>query len=887
MPRCGWNAPGTPPTAIGPRISPSPCASRLGKPPRAIAQEIVDRLDPAEGGFASVEIAGPGFLNFHLSSGAVAGVLPQILAEDEAFGRSMAGAGQPIMVEFVSANPTGPLHLGHGRQAALGDAISSLLAWTGWAVHREFYYNDAGRQIELLAQSVWARYQELVGEEAEVPEGGYQGDYVRDIAQALVSAEGYRFRGDRSPDTLDYMMRFAVRALREEQDRDLAEFRLGFDHYFLESSLYTDGLVDSTIQALEETGLVYERDGALWLRTTEYGDQKDRVMVRGDGNPTYFLPDVAYHMTKWERGFRHVINVQGSDHHSTVTRVRAGLQALGLPEGYPEYVLHQMVTVERDGKEVKFSKRAGSYTTLRELFAEVGVDVARYFFLMRKPEAHLVFDLDVALDQSEKNPVFKVQYAHARMCSIFRKGGMDEDSIRAEGAGSRTYRIPWRGTSSSGWPTSRRRWNGPPLPGPRTSFATSWSRPSGAVNSWYHAGNPSRDPELAVLVEDPALRNARLALARSVRIVLRNGLGDPGGDGTHPDGSMGGGTRMPEADGLSYRAAGVDLEAADRAKRALKDLVASTRDENTLSEMGLFGGLYALPGGVKSPVLVSSADGVGTKLKLAFLTGRHDTVGQDLVNHCVNDILVQGATPLFFLDYLATGRLEEGVVSGVVTGVARACIENGCALLGGETAEMPDFYAPGEYDLAGFITGLVERDKILDGSRVRPGDVLIGLGSSGLHTNGYSLARKIVFDAMELELSDLIPELGRTVGDALLAIHKSYLAALRPLLAKDRIHGLAHITGGGIPGNLPRVLPAGLGARIDPESWEIPPVFRVLQDGGRVATHEMFRVFNMGVGMIVVAAPEDADCVANDLAAAGERSWILGEVTEGEGVDLS
>ncbi|MFH1764366.1 MAG: phosphoribosylformylglycinamidine cyclo-ligase [Gemmatimonadota bacterium] len=343
---------------------------------------------------------------------------------------------------------------------------------------------------------------------------------------------------------------------------------------------------------------------------------------------------------------------------------------------------------------------------------------------------------------------------------------------------------------------------------------------------------------------------------------------------------------MPEADGLSYRAAGVDLDAAERAKSALKELVSRTRDANTLSEIGLFGGLYALPEGIRTPVLVSSADGVGTKLKLAFLTGRHDTVGQDLVNHCVNDILVQGATPLFFLDYLAAGRLEEGVVTEVVRGVAKACLENKCALLGGETAEMPDFYSSGEYDLAGFITGVVERDRILDGSRVRPGDVLIGLGSSGLHTNGYSLARKIVLDGMALEVSDLIPELGRTVGDALLAVHRSYSASLRPLLDQERIHGLAHITGGGIPGNLPRILTKGQGARIDTQSWEIPALFRVLQEGGRVATNEMFRVFNMGVGMIVITAAGKADSVANDLAAAGERSWILGEVVDGGGVEL-
>jgi phosphoribosylformylglycinamidine cyclo-ligase len=337
---------------------------------------------------------------------------------------------------------------------------------------------------------------------------------------------------------------------------------------------------------------------------------------------------------------------------------------------------------------------------------------------------------------------------------------------------------------------------------------------------------------------------------------------------------------------MSYRSAGVDLDAADRAKGALKDLVARTRDKYTLSEMGLFGGLYSLPEGFEHPVLVSSADGVGTKLRVAFLAGRHDTVGQDLVNHCVNDILVQGATPLFFLDYLATGRLEEGIVTEVVRGVARGCLENGCALLGGETAEMPDFYAVGEYDLAGFIVGIVDRSRILDGSRVEVGDALIGLGSAGLHTNGYSLARKIVFEAMGLGVDDVIPQLQGTVAEALLAPHRSYLHSLRPLLEKGLIRGLAHITGGGIPGNLTRTLQEGQGARVHRESWEVPPLFGVLQKGGGVATEEMFRVFNMGVGMIVITAPADAASVAGELAVAGEASWILGEVVAGKGVDV-
>lgn len=499
-------------------------AGSLGRPPREIAEEIATRMDLSSAGVDEVQVAGPGFLNFILSSGAVAQALPAILQADGRYGKGNAGEGRSIMVEFVSANPTGPLHLGHGRQAALGDAIAALLEWSGWSVHREFYYNDAGRQIDLLALSVWTRYQELLGAAAEIPEGGYQGEYVRDIAGRLLEAEGPRFKGHDDPETLDFMRRYAVEALREEQDLDLGSFGVTFDQYYLESSLYTEGLVEATIQALEKTGLVFHKDGAVWLRTTQFGDQKDRVMVKGDGTPTYFLPDVAYHLTKWNRGFHHVINVQGSDHHSTVTRVRAGLQALGLPEGYPEYVLHQMVTVEREGKEVKFSKRAGSYTTLRELFTEVGVDVARYFFLMRKPEAHLVFDLDVALDQSEKNPVYKVQYAHARMCSIFRKAGVVEEEIGTQEVDLGLLSHPLERDlikRLADFPETLQRATSSRAPHVLCDFL---EQTAGAVNSWYHAGNPTRNPELAVLVEDSHLRRARMVLARSVRIVLRNGL---------------------------------------------------------------------------------------------------------------------------------------------------------------------------------------------------------------------------------------------------------------------------------------------------------------------------------------------------------------------------
>ncbi|MEJ2203804.1 MAG: phosphoribosylformylglycinamidine cyclo-ligase [Gemmatimonadota bacterium] len=336
--------------------------------------------------------------------------------------------------------------------------------------------------------------------------------------------------------------------------------------------------------------------------------------------------------------------------------------------------------------------------------------------------------------------------------------------------------------------------------------------------------------------------------------------------------------------GLSYREAGVDLDAAEKAKERLKSLVASTRDALTLSELGLFGGLYQVPTDLDAPVLVSSADGVGTKLKVAFEAGSHDTVGQCLVNHCVNDILVQGARPLFFLDYLATGEMDEAVVAQVVGGVAVACRENGCALLGGETAQMPDFYAAGEYDLAGFIVGIVDRSRIIDGRAIREGDALLGLGSSGLHTNGYTLARRIVLDVMGLGVDDVLPGSGRTVAEELLSVHRSYLRPLHPLLEAGMIGGLAHITGGGIPGNLPRVLPEGLGAVVERESWTAPPVFRTLQEAGQVTRDEMDRVFNMGIGMVLVVHPDNVAAVMQHLTSQGERPVAIGRVEAGQGV---
>lgn len=334
----------------------------------------------------------------------------------------------------------------------------------------------------------------------------------------------------------------------------------------------------------------------------------------------------------------------------------------------------------------------------------------------------------------------------------------------------------------------------------------------------------------------------------------------------------------------SYRDAGVDLDAAERAKMRLKDLVASTRDENTLSDLGSFGGLYRVPPEARGPVLVASADGVGTKLKVAFLSGRHGTLGRDLVNHCVNDILVQGARPLFFLDYLAVGTMDEDVVTEVVAGVALGCRDNGCALLGGETAQMPDFYAPGEYDLAGFVVGVVESEQVLDGSAVGVGDVLIGIASTGLHTNGYTLARRIVFDQLGLGPDDVFPTTGRSVADELLEAHKSYLRTLLPLVEGGRVHALAHITGGGIPGNLPRVLGPGLGAVVQRDSWELPPVFGVLQQSGSLTLEEMDRVFNMGVGMIAIVSPAHVDDMVASLRSAGETAWVMGEIEAGHGV---
>ena len=409
-------------------------AMQLARPqkknPRELAGALIAALQarPAvQQWVEALEIAGPGFINIRLKPAARQQVVAQVLAEGAGFGQAAAN-GRKVMVEFVSANPTGPLHVGHGRQGALGDALCNLFASQGWQVHREFYYNDAGVQIATLANSTQCRLKGLKPGDAAWPESAYNGDYIQDIADAFlaratVKADDREFTASGDPDDLDGIRQFAVAYLRHEQDLDLRAFGVRFDHYYLESSLYTSGRVEEAVAKLVAAGKTFEEGGALWLRSTDYGDDKDRVMRKSDGGYTYFVPDVAYHVHKWQRGFDKVVNVQGSDHHGTIARVRAGLQAagVGIPTGWPDYVLHKMVTVMKGGEEVKISKRAGSYVTLRDLIEWTSRDAVRFFLISRKADTEFVFDVDLALKANDENPVFYVQYAHARICSVLEK----------------------------------------------------------------------------------------------------------------------------------------------------------------------------------------------------------------------------------------------------------------------------------------------------------------------------------------------------------------------------------------------------------------------------------------------------------------------------------
>tara|TARA_R110002110_G_scaffold205066_7_gene417219 strand:- start:366589 stop:368274 length:1686 start_codon:yes stop_codon:yes gene_type:complete len=503
-------------------------ALTLAKParrnPRELATLICAAL-PASALVERTEIAGPGFINFFLSDASNQAIVSTILQQGTSFGTSNTGGGRKVQVEFVSANPTGPLHVGHGRGAAVGDSLCRLLQATGWDVCSEFYYNDAGAQIDNLALSVQARCKGLNPDDDDWPADGYRGDYISELAQSFlagerIDAEDRHVTGSGDADDLEAIRRFAVAYLRREQDLDLKAFAVDFDIYFLESSLYEKGEVEATVQRLIDQGHTYEEGGALWLRTTDFGDDKDRVMRKTDGGYTYFLPDVAYHLNKWRRGFVRVINEQGADHHSTVTRVRAGLQALAydIPKGWPDYVLHQMVTVMRDGEEVKLSKRAGSYVTLRDLIDEVGHDATRYFLVARAPSSQLTFDIDLALSQSNDNPVYYIQYAHARGCSVLRKLAENNWSWQADTALEHLDRLGEEQEKA----LLRRLDQYPEV----VAAAAAASEPhtvanylrelAGDFHTWYNGHK--------ILVEDAPLRDARVALSEAVRQVIANGL---------------------------------------------------------------------------------------------------------------------------------------------------------------------------------------------------------------------------------------------------------------------------------------------------------------------------------------------------------------------------
>ncbi|WP_427914005.1 arginine--tRNA ligase [Ramlibacter sp. MMS24-I3-19] len=502
-------------------------AMQLAKPlklnPRQVAESLkADLLQtPAfQRWVDALDIAGPGFINIRLKPAAKQQVVHEVLAAGEAYGRR-AAIGRQVMVEFVSANPTGPLHVGHGRQAALGDAICNLYASQGWKVFREFYYNDAGVQIATLATSTQLRAKGLKPGDAGWPESAYNGDYIADIAndflaKKTVRADDREFTASGDVEDLEGIRQFAVAYLRHEQDLDLQAFAVKFDNYYLESSLYTSGKVEATVRRLQDAGKTYEQDGALWLKSTDYGDDKDRVMRKSDGTYTYFVPDVAYHIAKWERGYQKAVNIQGTDHHGTIARVRAGLQAagVGIPQGYPDYVLHTMVRVMRGGEEVKISKRAGGYVTLRDLIDWTSKDAVRFFLLSRKPDTEYVFDVDLALAQNNDNPVYYVQYAHARICSVLAAWGGDAATLKD--ADLSALESP---------PALALMLQLAKYPDMLTSAAQDFAPHDVTfylrdLASTYHS---YYDAE-RILVDDEAVKRSRLALVAATAQVLRNGL---------------------------------------------------------------------------------------------------------------------------------------------------------------------------------------------------------------------------------------------------------------------------------------------------------------------------------------------------------------------------
>ncbi len=491
-------------------------ARPLKKKPRDVAQAIVQQLDAPQGLVSKVEIAGPGFINFWLAEEALSNVLVTILEQGAKYGRRTAHPPQRINVEFVSTNPTGPLHVGHGRGAALGDAFAALLEATGHEVTREFYVNDAGLQIERLARSLWARIQQAVGRDAGIPEGGYHGEYLAELASEVLERESPAFADLPEREAIDRCREIAVRHGLEDQTRDLEEFGVRFDLFYSETTLYQEQGIEKTLAELERRDLLYERDGALWLSTGAHGDAKDRVLRKQDGSYTYFLPDIAYHLTKRDRGFHRAIDVWGADHHGYVPRMTAAMKALGLPEEFFHAEIVQLVRVMRHGEEVRFSKRSGEFVTLRDLFEETGVDAARYFFLMRRGDAQFIFDIDLATKQSEENPVYYVQYAHTRMAGIFRTGGLEPTSISAEGVDLSLLSedveqdlIKQLGQYPSVVEGAARALEPHRIVAYLEEIAQH-------VNAWYHHHR--------VLGSDPPLERARLVLARASQIVLANGL---------------------------------------------------------------------------------------------------------------------------------------------------------------------------------------------------------------------------------------------------------------------------------------------------------------------------------------------------------------------------
>jgi arginyl-tRNA synthetase len=502
-------------------------AMQLAKPlkqnPRAVAEALRAALlasAPFVQWVEAIDIAGPGFINIKLKPAAKQQVVAEVLDQGAAFGTQPAN-GRRLLVEYVSANPTGPLHVGHGRQAALGDAICNLFQTQGWEVYREFYYNDAGVQIETLAKSTQLRAKGVKPGDAQWPEQAYNGEYIQDIAndflaKKTVKSDDREFTASGNADDVDGIRQFAVAYLRREQDLDLRAFQVKFDNYYLESSLYTSGRVAATVQRLVDAGKTYEHEGALWLKSTEYGDDKDRVMRKTDGTYTYFVPDVAYHIAKWERGFTKVVNIQGTDHHGTIARVRAGLQAanVGIPQGYPDYVLHTMVRVMKGGEEVKISKRAGSYVTLRDLIEWTSKDAVRFFLLSRKPDTEYVFDVDLAMAQNNENPVYYVQYAHARICSVLAAWGGDRAALKEAGLSALDSPAALNlMLQLAKYPQMLREAAEDFAPHDVTFYLRELAA---AYHSYYDSER--------ILVDDEDIKRARLALVAACAQVLHNGL---------------------------------------------------------------------------------------------------------------------------------------------------------------------------------------------------------------------------------------------------------------------------------------------------------------------------------------------------------------------------